>query len=175
MNNDSHLIKDLKSNDEVKIHHAFQCVYNKYYRLVFFCVSQYITTYEDQEEVTDDTFINFYNNLHRLDSNRNLKYYLLTIAKNNAISFLRKKNKYVDMPESLLNNIPYEEEFESNDVINHLKKVLSKEELIIIIQHLIYDYSFKEIALIQQTSINTIMSKYRRALKKANQYLKEVM
>ncbi len=175
MDNDSHLVKNLKSNDEAKVHHAFRCVYHKYYRLVCFCISQYVRSFDDQEEIADDTFIDLFQNIHRLDCNKNLKYYLLTIAKNNAISFLRKKHQYELIPDELLKNIPYEDTFYSNDIINHLKKVLVKEELIILIDHLVYGYSFKEISENQQVSINTIMSKYRRALKKANEYLKEVL
>ena len=104
-----------------------------------------------------------------MQENKNLKYYLLTIAKNNAISFLRKYS----LSDELINLIPYEEDFHSNDLIEQLKEILSKDELMILIEHLIYGYSFKEIAIKNNVSINTITSKYRRTLIKAKNKLSE--
>ena len=167
------IVKDLQSNDEAKIRYSFNCVYNKYYKLVCFCISQYIKSKEDIEEIANDTFLNFFNNLSKLDENKNIKYYLLVIAKNNAISFLRKNNKYVTLTDEALKFIPYEQTYESNEIIDKLKNVLSKEELYLIVEHLIIGSTFKEISTDINVSINTIMSKYQRAMKKAYKYLKE--
>ena len=73
----------------------------------------------------------------------------------------------------MINLIPYEEDFHSNDLIEQLKEVLSKDELTILIEHLIYGYSFKEISIKNNVSINTITSKYRRTLTKAKNKLSE--
>lgn len=173
MDLDRSVIKMLKSNDEQSIRYAFNCVYNKYFKLVCFCISQYVSSPQDVEELANDTFVNFFNNISKLDENKNLKYYLLVIAKNNAISFIRKYGKYVTVDDEILKNIPYEEEYQSNDTIEKLKEVLNKEELLIVVNHLVIGYTFKEIAKEYNISINTIMSKYQRALKKAHKYLKE--
>ena len=170
---DKILIKKLKSYNEEEIRYSFNCVYNKYFKLVCFCISQYISSKEDVEEIANDTFISLFNNINKLEENKNLKYYLLTIAKNNAISFLRKYSKYSSLSDELINLIPYEEDFHSNDLIEQLKEVLSKDELMILIEHLIYGYSFKEISIKNNVSINTITSKYRRTLTKAKNKLSE--
>ena len=47
-----------------------------------------------------------------------------------------------------------------------MKKVLSDEEINIIILHLIYDYTFKELADKYNKPISSISSVYSRALKK---------
>jgi DNA-directed RNA polymerase specialized sigma24 family protein len=52
-----------------------------------------------------------------------------------------------------------------------MEKYLNNNEIDIIIQHSIYDYSFKELSLKYNKSINTIISIYHRAIKK---YLKGV-
>ena len=173
MDLDKLLVKDLKSNNEETVLRSFKCVYDKYFKLVCFCISQYVQIKEDVEELANDTFISFFNNLSRLDETKNIKYYLLVTAKYNAISFLRKNSKYTTMSDELLKNIPYNEDYYSNDIIEKLKQILSKEELLIVVNHLIIGYTFKEIAKDNNISINTIMSKYRRALIKANKYLKE--
>ena len=173
MNADKILIRQLKSSNEESIRYSFNSVYNKYFKLVCFCISQYVSSKEDVEEIANDTFISLFNNLDKLEESKNLKYYLLTIAKNNAISFLRKYSKYTTLPDEIINLIPYEEDFHSNDLIEQLKHVLKKEELMLLIEHLIYGYSFKEISIKEKLSINTITSKYRRVLIKAKKYLSE--
>ena len=173
MVNDDYIIKKLKSNDEFSINQAFNLIYDKYYKLVSFCVSQYVKSKEDVEEIVDDTFISFFDNINKLDANKNLKYYILTIAKNNAINHLKKSRNYISYSDDILADIPYEDNYQSNDIIDSLKNVLKKDELIIIVKYLIYGYSFKEIANEQNISINTIMSKYRRSIKKAYDYFKE--
>lgn len=169
---DKKTIKDLTSNDEEKIHHSFQCVYHQYYKLVCFCISKYIPNITDIEEIADDTFISFFNHLSNLDSSKNIKYYLLIIAKNKAINFLKTQNKQISVSTDYFNHIPYEMTYQSNDLIQELKKILKDDELNIVLNHLIYGYSFKELAKEMNISLNTIMSKYRRALKKANEHIK---
>ena len=173
MNDDKKIIYDLKSNDFEKRSQAFNHIYNKYYKLVCFCVAQYLNNKEDQEEIADDTFLNLFNNIENIDVDKNLKYYLLTIAKNNAINRLKKNSAYTTMSDEMLINIPYEDEYESTDLIEKLKDILNMDELFILINHLVYGYSFKEIAAIKSMSINTVMSKYRRTLKKAYKYLEK--
>ena len=166
--------KELKSDDQNVRVRAFNDIYNYYFKLVCFCISQYIDNKEDIEEIADDTFINFFNNIDHLDETKNIKYYILTTAKNNAINALRRNNKYTTLSDEELVNIPYYDYKETNETLEILKKVLNEEELLIVINHLIYGYSFKEISSKQKISINTIMSKYRRAIKKAYKYLKEL-
>lgn len=169
---DARILKDLTSNNKEKVYDSFKCVYNQYYKLVCFCISQYILVKEDVEELANDTFLSFFNHIEELDIHKNIKYYLLVIAKNKAINFVKRQTKYVDLNIDILENIPYEMEYESNDLINALKEVLSSEELKIMILHLLYGYSFKDIAQQKNLSINTVMSKYRRAINKANLKLK---
>ena len=66
------VVKDLKSNDESTIRYTFNCVYNKYYKLVCFCISQYVKSKEDIEEIANDSFLNFFNSIKKLDENKNI-------------------------------------------------------------------------------------------------------
>lgn len=169
---DTILIKKLKSHDNEEIYHAFKCLYEKYYKLIFYCINTYVNNKEDSEELTNDTFLNVFNNLHNLNENKNLKYYLVVTAKNNAISFLRKRKDDVIPIEHINKSIPISIDLH-NDTLNKLKEFLNDEEVFIVVYHLIYGYSFKDISIIKNKSINTIMSTYRRAIKKSYKILKE--
>ena len=171
MVDDKSIIRYLKSTNQDDVNRYFKCAYDKYFRLVCYCIMQYVTIKEDVEEIADDTFISLYNNRESLDENKNLKYFIITIAKNKAISFIRRKdNDIIPLDESI--DTPIEENIDnSEELLGKLRNVLSDEELFILSSHLIYGYSFIEIANMKNMSINTVTTKYRRLLKKASKEL----
>ncbi len=174
MSFDRQMIKLLRSNDEENIRYAFNCVYKQYYKLVCFCISQYVQIKEDIEDLASETFLTIFNDLNKLNEEKNLKYYILVIAKNKAINFLKKNQKFSLLSDEMLLTIPYHHEFKSNALIDRLKEVLTTYEIDIIINHLIYGYTFKEIAKEENKPLNTILSTYNRSLKKAHDFLMEV-
>ena len=67
MSFDRQLINLLKSNDEEKIRYAFNCVYKQYYKLVCFCISQYVQIKEDIEDLASETFLTIFNDINKLN------------------------------------------------------------------------------------------------------------
>ena len=93
MNFEAKLRQVLKSNSIEDIYSVFSEIYYFYYRLVYFTIMKYISTPSDIEELIQDVFIGFFNNLNlKID---NIKYYLLTSAKNKSIDYLKSKNNDV--------------------------------------------------------------------------------
>ena len=91
MNMESKLISVLKTGDRNKIEGIFKEIYEKYYKLLYFCVGSYITQREDIEDIVMDTFLSFFNNLDSINLNGNIKNYLVRSAKNKAINLQKKK------------------------------------------------------------------------------------
>lgn len=166
------LIIGLQSENENIAVRYFKNVYEKYFKLVCFCISNYVKNSLDVEELANDTFVSLYLNRNRLDMNKSLKYYIVVIAKNKALSFTTKNNKYVDEPLEMATDISYYYENESNDVIKKLETILNEEELFIVINHLIYGYTFAELANKMNYTLNVVAGKYKRALDKAAKEIK---
>ena len=135
--------------------------------MIYVCINRYVPVREDAEELTQDVFLKVYKSLDRLDENRNIKYYLTITARNTAIDFLKKKKIQCDVDDEVINQLP-DQEVRSNyeDIVAILKQYLSNEEIDIIMDKLVCDYTFKEIAKIRKMPIGTVMSKYSRAIKK---------
>ena len=95
------LIKALKSNNENIIHDVFNEIYDEYKKLVYKQISFYVKNNYDCEELTQDTFISFFNNLNKIKI-INIKYYLLVSAKNKALDHLKKKKMRFYNPISFL-------------------------------------------------------------------------
>ena len=90
-------VKDKKLLDEV-----FKDIYNEYFHLIGFVISEYVNNKNDVEELINDVFLSFFNNLDKIKL-KNIKAYLTKTAKNKAIDFIRcNKNKYLLENEILL-------------------------------------------------------------------------
>lgn len=147
-----------------KIQKIFEEIYDRYYKLVYFCIKQKVNNILDIEELTNDTFVSFYNSLFRDSKISSIKNYLCSIANNKAIDYLRKRN----IEECEFNdNVNYNQnDLTNGDIFSFIQSKCSEEEYYILIHHIIYNETFKEIAKDKNASINTIKSSYRRLIKK---------
>ena len=89
------LKKFIKENNKTKIDNLFEEIYYSYRKLVSFIIAKYVNNHMDVEDLTSDVFINFYKKIHVSEIN-NIKYYLVTSAKNLAINYLNKKEIYIE-------------------------------------------------------------------------------
>lgn len=155
----------LRTKDKKIINQAFEEIYYEYGHLIGFVISQYVKNKSDVEELINDVFLNFFNNLDKIKI-KNIKAYLTKIAKNKAIDYLREnKNKYI-----LENELVLKAGENDNSlyllIINDMKSLLNDEEIDIIIEHVIYDVSFKTLARKYNKPISTISTKYYQAIQK---------
>ena len=163
MNLERKLVSALNSKDKTKIESVFRQIYDSYFKLVYFCVSNYINVHEDIEDIVADVFVSFFNHLDSINIDGSIKYYLTTTAKNKAINFVKKK-KEVILEDNVLNSMKYESK--PNLLLLTLNEKLTKEERYIIVSHVLYDYTLNEIATELNENLNTIKSKYRRTIQK---------
>lgn len=161
------LFSALKKSDEGEVKRIFEIIYNHYYKLVYFCIAKYINEEETIKELTNDAFLNFFENIANINSS--IKYYLLTIAKNIAKNYLNKKNNFILVNDELIINYP-DYSVCSNEVytklIDDLKAVLTNQEVEIIIKHVVDGMTFKELENIYHIKAKTINKMYERAIKK---------
>lgn len=171
MTDEKRLFRAIQSKRKEEPEITFQYLYTKYKPLVRFVVAQYIKNEFDIEDITQETFVKFFNYAERINSS--IKTYLTVSAKNIAFNFLKKNQKlsYVDTDEvPNLNDVFLPSDYLSNDrfdeLICDMKKVLSEEDVNIILLHLVDDIKFQDIALQLNQNIKTVKTKYYRALKK---------
>ena len=156
----------LKSNDINKIHAVFDEIYTMYGRLVYFKISQYVDNKLLVEEFSQDVFVSFYNNIMNCEIT-NIKYYLVTAAKNKGIDYLNKKKVEVIFDEkAIFEKEDYSSNIGYNEIIEKMKLFLTEFEIEIIIKHVVDGYSFKQLSSMYNKPLNTIFSIYSRSLKK---------
>ena len=74
---------------------------------------------EDVSDLTQEVFLKFFNGLHKTEIN-NIKYYLVTTAKNIAVTFLRNKQQNFELDERILfENLCEKEEGNCSIIFGH--------------------------------------------------------
>lgn len=164
-------LNNLKSPSKDVVEKAFNIVYKEYSYLVFYVIFQIVKDNDLALELTNETFTNFFINKDNIKSSKNIKYYLVTTGKNLAINKIKKDSRIIELND----NYTYEESMtdDFNSYIEKFKEFLTKEEIDLIVYHLLYDFSFKEIAKSKQTTVNVISSKYKRTIDKIKKHYKE--
>ena len=168
---DKQFFAAVKRGDKERINEAFEQVYVTYVKLVAFVVGKYVSDKETIKDIVNETFLKFFNRAK--DINGSIKYYLTVSAKNAAVNYVTKQHRGVT-------EVPLEYADGSGDtyhgrseVIEDLKKILSAEEVDIILLHVTEGYTFKEIAAMKGKNTNTIITIYNRAIKKYKKEAKE--
>lgn len=174
MNSEKLAIKVIKGDNELDIEEAFQYLYNKYSKLVYFCIESMVRDKRDAEELTNDVFIKIFNNREKLCEEKNVKYYIIRVARNHTIDFLKKKKIDVVLNEEYVFN--YEINYINDNIsntINFIKNHLNDIDSQIVIEHLAFEYNFKEIASHLNLSVNTVKTKYFRSIKKLHKEMRD--
>jgi RNA polymerase sigma-70 factor (ECF subfamily) len=121
------------------------------------------------EDVLQDTFISVYKNIHTYTQN-NPKAWVLTIARNTALNKLKKQS--YDQPVCEFPRLEADGAFSSIELFEAFK-VLSQEEELIVILYVIEGVKQIEIAKILSISYDRTRKKYRAAIKKLKNFLKD--
>lgn len=155
-------------NSSNLLENIFEDIYKEYYQLIGFVISKYVHQKEDVEELINDVFLKFSKVFIKKDID-NIQSYLVTIAKNTSVDFIRLKSKldlvyddaYVEnaFKDNLNDNLYY-------DLISDMKLYLSDKEINLIILKSVYGYSFEDIAKKYNDNASSLSSCYNRAIKK---------
>lgn len=159
------IVNGLKSKNKEINELAFDKLYQKYYRLVFFIVGKYVSLNEDKEDLVQSIFLKIFQNRKKIMDYKQLSSYISSIAKNEAINFAKKNSRIVNVEdvENLSSdyNIVY---------VPELCKYLKKEDANIVILKVYYEYKFHEIAELLSIPAETVATRYYRALEVLKKY-----
>ena len=142
-------------------------VFEEYKNLLYFIISTYVSNPTDCDDLLSETFLKAMEHRKEINNTSSLKSYLSSIAKNEAMQFLRKKKEIVS------ENI--DEIYGSNDKKNVLLDLfgplLTNKETIVVYYRAVFSYSWKEIR--EETGIPESTAKllYKNAKEKLRKAL----
>ena len=151
---------------------AFEMLYLKTRRGVFSFIHTYLGSYADTEDVMQTVYLKIKTGIASYRWGTNGSAWILQIAKNCALNELKKRKQTLSIDDVEI--VDNKNAFESSSVMEVMEEVLSEEERRVVTLHVLWGYKHREIARILECPTGTITSKYKRAIEKLKQSLKEV-
>ena len=162
------LIKELKERKE----EAFETVYYLYYKLIYFVAYSIVNESGLAEEILQDTFIKMFENIDQYQGKGEFKSWLVSIARNLSFNEVIKRNKlnsHYTFNDELIDTFGYEIHNYRNLMLE-IKECLDNLEATIVINHIIYGFTFKKIAAMINHSVYAVKNRYYNALDKLKKY-----
>lgn len=147
---------------------AIEKVYSAYKNLMCFIIANYVDNQDDCDDVLSDAFLKAIEHKNEIKDPDNIKYYLSSIAKNEAINFQKKKKS---VPSSDIIDEMYGEEDRTNELLNTIEPLLTNKETIIVYYRIGFSYSWKEIEEETKIPESTARRIYTKAMDKLRKEL----
>ena len=166
------LVAKIQEGDE----YSFTLLYNETYKGVFSFIYSIILNYEDTEDLMQETFIKIRQNIQSYKLGTNVSSWMLQIAKNLTIDFIRKEKKQNTTTLDCIENVVtakesnVEQKLYLHDILNECLPEIERQ---IVILHVVNGYKNREIAKLLKLPLGTVLWKYNRAMKILKQKLEE--
>ena len=150
---------------------ATQRVYEEFRNLAYFVIATYVSNAEDCNDILSNTFLKVLENRKTISRTENLKQFICSTAKNEALNYLKKENRTVAT--ELIDDI-YGECDKSNDVLNLLEPLLTNKEVIVVYYKVIFEMTWEEITRetgIPSSSARLIYKQAKAKLRKELRYV----
>jgi RNA polymerase sigma-70 factor, ECF subfamily len=157
---------------------SYETLVKRYQKGLFVFVMRIVYDGHAASDVIQETFIKTYQHIGDIDTTKKFSTYIFEIAKNTAISFLRRRKKHVSLDQ--VTDVQEEESFIEEiyrwDVIRKVRSTVSglpKKYRQVISLYYFDELSYEEISKKLSLPINTVRTHLKRAkeqLKKDLQY-----
>lgn len=150
---------------------AFDDFYELTKRQVYVSILSIVKNRMIADELMQDTYLRFLNNIHKYKEKTNVIAFIVTIARNLSINEYNRRKKetlcdFIDTKSSYIENNP-------TPLLDLVYEVLSGDELQVFIFHIVDGLKHREIAKIMKKPLGTITWLYNKALKKMKEKVGE--
>ena len=146
------LVEKLRNKDE----EAFQKIYNAYVKLIYHIAYSYTYNKEDAEDIVSEVFMKVMHSIHSYQENGKFKEWISMITRNVSLNFIPRERIQREKCNHSSNN----------EMIMMFEEFLDKDTTSIMILRFIYNYKFKDIAVILNMTIGKVQSLYYDGLDK---------
>lgn len=175
---------DLKYYESIKAGDtdSFSVLFKKYYEPLYQFAGRYIKDAQTAENIVQNVFVKIWTNRDSLTIKSNVKLYLYTAVRNQALNYINQESKVVTL-EGVSDYVDIhtttpEEEYIDEEMKTAVHEAIDKlpEQCRHIYMMKRYDdLSYNEIAEIKGISVNTVKTQMKRALKSLHKYLAHLL
>jgi len=163
---------DLYIDDLIeKDNSAFEVIYENTKKGVFSMILSIVNNKAATEDLMQDTYMKMIQRIKQYKKGRNFYAWLLQIAKNTALDYYRKE-KRVNVYDPQENEHMFDSEHidQNNYAVYDMIKPLDDEEKQVVLLRIVSDLKFKDIAMVVEKPIGTVLWIYNKAIKKLQEY-----
>lgn len=137
----------------------FPEVFDKYKNTVYSVIFNYLRNADDSNDILQDVFVKLLQNTTEYENDEHLKAWLIRVAINMSINFLKSRNRFSD--EEVSDEIPTYDKTDDDTLANIVMSLPEKYSTVI---HLFYyeDYPIKDIASILKIPEATVKIRLKR-------------
>ena len=153
---------------------AFHSLYQQTAEGVYGFALSILKNKYDAEDVLQETFLLIHSSAARYNPQGKPMAWILTIARNLSLNKLKAHSKVSELDDNVKHQAADFSEIanlEHKLVLKTAFQVLSDEERQILMLHAVGGMKFREVAVVLVQGLNTVLSKYHRAIKKMKQQL----
>lgn len=179
-NNDRELIASLK--DASTRDFAFNGLVKKYQERLYWHIRKIVMNHEDADDVLQNTFIKVWRSIENFREESSLYTWLYRIATNESLTFINSNKKRSFMPmnetsEFLMNNLTSDPFFEGDKIQMKLQEAIltlpEKQRLVFNMKYF-EDMKYEEMSQVLSTSVGALKASFHHAVKKVEEYLKNI-
>lgn len=148
---------------------ALAQLYGRARGAVYALALSYVKNAHDAQDITQDTFVQIWDNAPQYRPKGSPMGWILTIARNLALMKLRRLQRHGELDEEQWNAIPADAPGVSPEdrlLLQNALAALEEQERRIVVLHAVTGLKHREIAALLELPLATVLSKYHRALKK---------
>lgn len=150
-------------------------LYSRTQTAVYSLALSYLGNAHDAQDITQDTFVQVWERAGQYRPNGSPMGWLLTVCRNLALMRIRKADRHADLDDSGWDAIPAEEKglsIEERALLQDALALLDKNERRVVMLHAAAGMKHREIAVLLEMPLATVLSKYHRAIKKLRAFMK---
>ena len=150
-------------------------LYSRTRTAVYSLALSYLGNAHDAQDITQDTFVQVWERAGQYRPNGSPMGWLLTVCRNLALMRIRKADRHADLDHSGWDAIPAEEKgisVEERALLQDALALLDKNERRVVMLHAAAGMKHREIAVLLEMPLATVLSKYHRAIKKLRAFMK---
>ena len=159
-------IQLIKSKDKA----GLKQIYVEYVSLIYHSILNIIKNTEDAGDITSEFFIKLYNVTDKYQPGNRHKAWLVTIARNMTLDYIRAHKKEISTEDTILYAESSGDNIESNIVADQsfkdIIKTLKPKEQELLTLKIVGEFTFKEISALLNEPMGTITWRYREAINK---------
>ncbi len=159
---------------------AFAELVETYKEQLYWHIRYILKNHEDTDDVLQNVFIKIYKNIKKFKGNSRLYSWMYRIAKNESLTFLKKRSKMLkinneEIKNYIVDNLESDVYFEGDEIQLKLHKAINtlpeKQREVFQLRYF-EEMKYQDMAELLQTSESALKSNYHHASKKVEQYLK---